>query len=220
MTDSTRVYIGNVSSQTRESDLRSDFERYGRVVAVNMKRGFAFVEFDDHYDAKDAIRDMDGQDVDGRRISCEFAKGARRGGGRGGSGYRVTVEGLDARTSWQDLKDFGREAGEPEYSDVWTDRGVKMGVVEYRHRDDFENALDKLDGRNLDGAVVRVYAENNGGGGRGGGRRRSPSPRRRSISPRRRSISPHRRPPERRRSPAPRRRSLRRSRSRSRDRRR
>lgn len=40
-------------------------------------KGFAFVTFDDADDAYDAMRDLDGIELDGRRISVEYAKGRR-----------------------------------------------------------------------------------------------------------------------------------------------
>jgi len=54
-----------------------------------------------------AVRKMDGVNLEGSRISVEFAKEAPSrggGGGRGGDGFRLTAEGLSAYTSWQDLK--------------------------------------------------------------------------------------------------------------------
>lgn len=40
---------------------------------------------------------------------------------------RCLAEGLSERTSWQDLKDFGREAGPVAYADVFRDRGKIQG---------------------------------------------------------------------------------------------
>jgi hypothetical protein len=47
---------------------------------------------------------MNGREIDGRKLVCEFAKDPSQRatrGGRGGSGYRIRVENMDARTSWQ-----------------------------------------------------------------------------------------------------------------------
>jgi RNA recognition motif-containing protein len=47
-----------------------------------MKQGFAFVDYEDERDADDAVRDMDGVELDGSRIRVELARGRdRRGGG-------------------------------------------------------------------------------------------------------------------------------------------
>ncbi|KAL3628585.1 hypothetical protein CASFOL_027631 [Castilleja foliolosa] len=52
-----------------------------RIRDVDMKRDYAFVEFSDARDADDARYSLDGRDVDGRRITVEFAKGVPRGAG-------------------------------------------------------------------------------------------------------------------------------------------
>jgi len=152
-----------------------------------MKNGFCFIEFNDRRDADDAVRYGDGLDLDGKRLAVEVARGVRRSratpvGGRGG-GFRVKVDNLNAKTSWQDLKDFARKGGDVAFTDVWTDRGKKFGVIEYATADDARKAVKELDGTTLDDATVRVY-EDPGKGGRS----RSRSPRGRgSRSPRSRS---------------------------------
>ncbi|KAK6929267.1 RNA recognition motif domain [Dillenia turbinata] len=79
--ESTRLYVGHLSSRTRSRDLERLFNKYGRVRDVDMKHEFAFVEFSDYRDADDARRGLDGRDVDGSRIIVEFAKGGPRGSG-------------------------------------------------------------------------------------------------------------------------------------------
>ncbi|CAA2991050.1 serine arginine-rich splicing factor RS2Z33-like isoform X1 [Olea europaea subsp. europaea] len=77
----TRLYVGHLSSRTRSRDLEYVFSKYGRVRDVDMKRDYAFVEFSDPRDADDARYHLDGRDVDGSRITVEFAKGVPRGPG-------------------------------------------------------------------------------------------------------------------------------------------
>ena len=62
--DTTRLYVGHLSSRTRSRDLEDLFSRYGRVRHVDMKREFAFVEFSDPRDADDARYGLDGQELD------------------------------------------------------------------------------------------------------------------------------------------------------------
>eukprot|EP01113_Clastostelium_recurvatum_P012448 TRINITY_DN1646_c0_g1_i1.p1 TRINITY_DN1646_c0_g1~~TRINITY_DN1646_c0_g1_i1.p1 ORF type:complete len:166 (-),score=23.18 TRINITY_DN1646_c0_g1_i1:729-1178(-) len=81
---SRRVYVGRLSTRTRDTDLEAAFDKYGRC-RVDLKSGFAFVEYDDERDAEDAIRALDNTDLDGSRIVVEQSHG-RRGGGPGGPG--------------------------------------------------------------------------------------------------------------------------------------
>ena len=78
-----------------------------------------------------------------------FGGGGGYGGGygpSGGSGFRLLVFNLDAMTSWQDLKDFGRSAGKSaSFADVYTRQGKKQGIIEYREYEDCRNAVRELD---------------------------------------------------------------------------
>ena len=93
----------------------------------------------------------------------------RRGGGRGGdrpvwldkygpptrTDYRVIVENLSSRVSWQDLKDFMRSAGEVTYADAHKNR-KNEGVVEFARYEDVQNAIDKLDDSELNGRRIKI----------------------------------------------------------------
>ena len=138
-----------------------------------MKSGFAFLEYERADDADYAIRKLDGMNLEGMRISVQHAKEAPMRGPPGGSGYRLLATNLDGHTSWQDLKDFARKAGRVIYTDVFSNRGEKAGIIEYASRDDMDEALHHLDGENLHGSRVRLRREGDKGS-------RSRSPRRRS----------------------------------------
>ncbi|EOA29622.1 hypothetical protein CARUB_v10014335mg [Capsella rubella] len=76
---SSRLYVGHLSSRTRERDLERLFSKYGRIRDLDMKRDYAFIDFSDPRDADDARYRLDGRDFDGSRIIVEFAKGTPRG---------------------------------------------------------------------------------------------------------------------------------------------
>ncbi|KTF74509.1 hypothetical protein cypCar_00049607, partial [Cyprinus carpio] len=59
--------------------------------------------------------------------------------------YRLIVENLSSRCSWQDLKDFMRQAGEVTYADAHKER-ANEGVIEFRSYSDLRRAVEKLDG--------------------------------------------------------------------------
>jgi len=226
----SKVYIGNLAEDARDRDIEKLFKGYGRVrnIVVKHEGGYGFAEFDDREDAKDAVRDLDGSSFMGSRLRIEHARDSRdsrRDGGRWSpprgrfsrgnppgrrTGYRTIVENLSSRTSWQDLKDFMRKAGEITYTNTNQPR-VGEGIVEFGSRRDMEYALDKLDGEELDGRRIRLVEE-------GGGRRSRSRSRSRSRT-RSRSRSRDRRRSSRDRSPSSAK-SESRSRSRSRSRRR
>ena len=91
------IYIGNMSFDTTEDQLRQAFEGFGEVSTVNIikdkysgdPRGFAFVEMSAKDEAIAAISGLNGQELNGRALNVNEAKPrAQSGGGRGGGGGR------------------------------------------------------------------------------------------------------------------------------------
>ncbi|CAK9137791.1 unnamed protein product [Ilex paraguariensis] len=84
----SRVYVGNLDPRVSERELEDEFRIYGVLRSVWVARrppGYAFVEFDDHRDALDAIHALDGKN--GWRVELSHNSkgvGGSRGGGRGG----------------------------------------------------------------------------------------------------------------------------------------
>lgn len=90
----TKLYVGNLSYDTTEGDLRAAFEATGGTVtdvAVIMDRdtgrprGFGFVTMASPGDMQNALS-LDGTDLQGRTIKVNEAEDRRRGGGGGGGG--------------------------------------------------------------------------------------------------------------------------------------
>ena len=91
------IYIGNLSFNTTEDELRQAFTAYGEVTTVNIikdkysgePRGFAFVEMSVKDEAMAAISGLNGQDMNGRDLNVNEAKPRPQSGNRGGgSNYR------------------------------------------------------------------------------------------------------------------------------------
>eukprot|EP00013_Stygamoeba_regulata_P029081 CAMPEP_0177654886 /NCGR_PEP_ID=MMETSP0447-20121125/14606_1 /TAXON_ID=0 /ORGANISM="Stygamoeba regulata, Strain BSH-02190019" /LENGTH=234 /DNA_ID=CAMNT_0019158635 /DNA_START=83 /DNA_END=783 /DNA_ORIENTATION=+ len=192
-----RLYVGGLTPQVRERDIEDYFGRFGRIRDINLRGVYGFVEFDDARDAEDALHDLNGTRLLGERIRIEFSKPRRgdrergprpvpRGVERGR--YRVVVENLPPRMSWQDLKDLFRDVVTPVFTDIFPERGCATGVAEFVHFDDMDFAIREMDRRIVDGEPIRVFEDRPRSRSRSP--RRSPSPRRRSLSPRRRSLSP------------------------------
>lgn len=94
--------------------------------------------------------------------------------------FRVMVEGLPARTSWQDLKDHMKQPAEVGFCDV-TDGGTK-GWAEYRSLEDMERAIRELDGSTYKGERITCFRE---GSAPAAGSSDRPRSRSRSRSPER-----------------------------------
>jgi len=96
------VFVGNMSFQTTEGELRVMFEPFGEITRVNVitdrdtgrARGFAFVEMTNDEEAVKAIAALNGKEVGGRALNVNEARpktersGPRSSGGGYGSGSR------------------------------------------------------------------------------------------------------------------------------------
>jgi RNA recognition motif-containing protein len=97
------IYVGNLSFDTTEDDLRDAFAAYGEVSSVavikdkfsGQSRGFAFVEMAGKPEANAAMQALNGSNLNGRTLTVNEAKPReeRTGGGgnrfdRGGGGNR------------------------------------------------------------------------------------------------------------------------------------
>lgn len=88
------IFVGNLSFNTNEDELRQLFEPYGQVDRVSIltdretgrSRGFGFVEMSSNEDGEKAIAALNGAQVGGRTINVNEArpKAERVGGGGGG----------------------------------------------------------------------------------------------------------------------------------------
>jgi len=93
------IYVGNLSHDVTEEDLRQTFEVFGQIASVNIikdkfsgeSRGFGFVEMPAKAEAQSAIDGLNGKDLKGRTLNVNEARPRsekRRGGGRSGGTRR------------------------------------------------------------------------------------------------------------------------------------
>ena len=93
---STKLYVGNLSLDVTESDLRDMLSKHGPVNEINVimdkvtgrPRGFAFATMNTEEGAKAAIQALNGKDWKGRALTVNEARPReeRPGGGRGYGG--------------------------------------------------------------------------------------------------------------------------------------
>jgi len=96
------IYVGNLSYEVTEEDLKNAFESFGKVDTIKVikdnetgrAKGFGFVEMPDKSEAQAAIEGLNGKDLKGRSLNVNEARprpegsrgGGRPGGGRPGGG--------------------------------------------------------------------------------------------------------------------------------------
>ncbi len=131
------LFVGNMTFQTTEADLKALFEPFGQVARVHIaidretrrSRGFGFVEMPNDAEAAKAMQALDGKDLGGRQLKVNEARpreasggpsgprgprgggpGGDRGdrGGRGGGGGR-------SRFSNEDYSESPRQPREPRW---------------------------------------------------------------------------------------------------------
>ena len=99
----TKLYVGNLSFNTMDTDLKTMFQQAGTVVSCDIildkftgkSRGFGFVEMASQDEANKAIAEFNGKECDGRALTVNEAKpreerprgGGGGYGGGGGGGY-------------------------------------------------------------------------------------------------------------------------------------
>jgi len=94
------IYVGNLSREVTEDELRKAFEAFGQVTSVNIikdrysgeSRGFGFIEMTTKTEAQAAINGLNGTSLKERTLSVSEARprtegGRRPYGGGGGGGF-------------------------------------------------------------------------------------------------------------------------------------
>lgn len=103
------IYVGNLSRETAEQELRQAFEAFGQVSKASIitdkfsgePRGFAFVEMTNKAEGIAAINGMNNKELNGRTLNVSEARPRTEGtgGNRGGGGGRSSGGG-GGRRSW------------------------------------------------------------------------------------------------------------------------
>ena len=90
------IYVGNLSFNSKEDDVRRVFAAYGQVASVAIikdketgkSRGFGFVEMSNDDEGRAAITALNGKELDGRTLTVNEARPRAEGDTRRGGGDR------------------------------------------------------------------------------------------------------------------------------------
>ncbi|KAK1832893.1 hypothetical protein QBC39DRAFT_304093 [Podospora conica] len=178
-TRGTKIRVDNIHYELTQEDLEGLFEKIGPVVSLEMKydragrsEGTAFVTYESHLDAKEAIREFNGANAAGQPIRLSLVPSGPLGGGRrnnaGASGRplaeRITVPGGRSR-SLSPHRASDEEA-------------ARKGIDRYRPGSQARSRSPLPNRRREGGRRPGARRDGGGGGRRGGGSERSERPER------------------------------------------
>jgi len=127
----------------------------GEKLTVERAKGTQYARSDSRYDARRRERSP-------RNISHNRRSGGPTWLNKYGPPTRTTnrliVGNLSYGVSWQDLKDFMRQAGEVTFADAHRPKRNE-GVVEFRDYKDLDNAIKMLDNKEMKGQRIKLYKE-------------------------------------------------------------
>jgi len=103
-----KIYVGNLSRDVSEGELKEAFAAFGEIASVAIitdkysgeSRGFGFVEMPNQPEATAAINGMNGKALKGRNLTVNEAKPKEDRGGRPGGGGGRGGRGGGGRRPW------------------------------------------------------------------------------------------------------------------------
>ncbi|SOV77031.1 RNA-binding protein, putative [Plasmodium sp. gorilla clade G3] len=184
-----KIFVGNISSNAREEDVRRRFEQYGDIMHMQWKRRFAFIEYYKASHALNALEKENGKMFFGEELSVQehqynmnsygykndnkayfnFKMSRNYSPPNFGNesierrnSLRIVVKNIDEKASWQDLKDFGREVGSVSYANIVDDyhSKEKFGIIEFYNHENAKDAINILNGKKFYGRSVDVIRYN------------------------------------------------------------
>lgn len=173
-----KLFVGNLPFNVDSAELAGLFERAGNVEVVEViydkitgrSRGFGFVTMSTAAEVEAAEQQFNGYELDGRPLRVNsgppppkddnFSRGPRGGGGGGDSSNRVYVGNLSWGVDDLALESLFNEQGKVLEAKVVYDResgrSRGFGFVTYSSSEEVNNAIDSLNGVDLNGRQIRV----------------------------------------------------------------
>ena len=119
--ENSKIFVTKLSYRITKRDLEREFGRFGRIRNLQLKKGYAFIDYYNKEDAKDAIKELNNQKLFGQqqRIVIEEAKGERKERERrrekGRRDYRRSIS--RSRDRYKDRDYYRRRTG-PKKTDI------------------------------------------------------------------------------------------------------
>jgi len=175
-----RVFIGNLPWAVQWKDLKEICQKYGTVTRSDVRqengrsKGWGCVVFSSSEEAEDCIKNLNGQNMDGRELTVRLDKlGGIFNDGKGRINAdnpnpkknRVFIGNLPWAYKWQDLKDLCSKFGTVTRSDIALKDGRSngYGCVVFSTSEDADKCIEGLVGEVVDGRELIVKLDEKGG---------------------------------------------------------
>ncbi|GIX65639.1 RNA recognition motif containing protein [Babesia caballi] len=148
----TKVFIGNLDGRVSEEELTAAFSKYGPINRIDFRRNFAFVDYVKIRDAETAMREMNDRVLMGSKLKVvPHSERSRRNEFSREPDFssQATVLNLDNSASWQDLKDFARQAGDVVFASVIIRDQKRYGLIEFTNPTAMRAAVEVLNGKKI-----------------------------------------------------------------------
>ncbi|CAL0327358.1 unnamed protein product [Lupinus luteus] len=176
----TRLLVRNVPWTTTPEDIRSLFQKYGKVIEVELSmynktrnRGLAFVQMGSPVEALQAMKNLESSEFEGRILKLNYAKPKKKktppptAAPKPEVLFNLFVANLPYEARSKDLEEFfysGNGCGNVVSAEViFHDNHRKAsgyGFVSFKSKKQADKALFELDGKNFMGRPIRVECSN------------------------------------------------------------
>lgn len=127
---SNRVFLGDLPESFREADIKDIFCHFdGHISKILLKSSYGFVYFNNPDAASNAVKELENYEWEGKKIRIEMADFPDlQGGNVSRYDLRVKASNVPPGSSWQDIKDWARNAGPVKYVSV----KYNFAVIEFK----------------------------------------------------------------------------------------
>lgn len=149
----TKVFVGNLSGDCAEYDIRKVFGKYGEIKEVALIKNFCFLHFVNSDDAQKAVDEINGTFIKGNKVGVELSKntksdsrrdrsaGSRFPSGSGGKPTKVFIGNLPIEYEKKELQDILEKFGKVEVDVV---KNKDFAFAFFTDKDDATKAVEGL----------------------------------------------------------------------------
>lgn len=148
-TGTFKIFVGNLSDKTTETDLRPLFEKYGTVVECDIVRNYGFVHMENEQSGREAIENLNEQIINGQPVKIEAAKSRRV---PSSATTKIFVGNLTDRTRSPEVRELFGKYGTVVECDIVRN----YGFVHLDAAANLNDAIKELNGMVVDGQPMKV----------------------------------------------------------------